>query len=303
MEGNPNMMSAESDYIKHIQHTFPDLDIQDVKINREGMVNVVVIVNQARVFRFPREPWGVVLLRQEAKALDLVRRYVDLPTPDWDYRSDEMVSYPLIPGDPLLTDDVLRMSEKEKDAVAETLAVFLKQVHSIPMAEIKAAKIDCSASARSIDDWLQLYQDVQETLFPLMWADGRTWVKRHFAPLLANSAFMDYKPRFVNGDLATYHLLFNPQTKLLNGIIDFGTAGIGDPAVDFAAIINQYGETFLRRMNRTYSEIREYIGRARFRTGASELAWVLRGIQQDENDMFVVHLGRARDMQPVDAAW
>jgi aminoglycoside 2''-phosphotransferase len=152
-------------------------------------------------------------------------------------------------------------------------------------------------------DWLQFYQDVQETLFPLMWADGRAWVKRHFAPLLVDPAFMDYEPRFVIGDLATYHLLVDPKTKLLNGVIDFGTAGIGDPAVDFAAIINQYGETFLRRMNLIYPEIREHIGRARFRAGASELAWVLRGIQQHEKDMFVVHLGRARDMQPVDAGW
>jgi aminoglycoside 2''-phosphotransferase len=243
------------------------------------------------------------LLRQEAEALDLMRRYVDMPVPDWDYRSDQMVSYPLIPGDPLLTDDVLRMSENEKDALAKTLAVFLKQVHSIPIAEIEAAKIDRSASARSMDDWLQLYRDVQEHLFPLMWADGRAWVKRHFAPLLANPAFMDYEGCFVIGDLATYHLLFCPQTKLLNGVIDFGTAGIGDPAVDFAAIINQYGETFLRRMNLTYSEIREHIGRARFRAGAVELQWVLRGIQRGENDMFVVHLGRARDMLPVDAGW
>jgi len=64
-----------------------------------------------------------------------------------------------------------------------------------------------------------------------------------------------------------------------------------------------FGETFLRRMNLTYTEIHEHIGRARFRAGALELAWVLRGIRQDEKDMFVVHLGRARDMQPVDAAW
>ena len=64
-----------------------------------------------------------------------------------------------------------------------------------------------------------------------------------------------------------------------------------------------FGETFLRRMNLTYTEIHEHIGRARFRAGALELQWVLRGIQRGENDMFVVHLGRARDMQPVNAAW
>jgi len=123
-------MIAETDYLNHIQRTFPDLKLQDIHVNREGMVNVAIIVNQERVFRFPREEWGVGLLRNEMNALDLVRKYVDIPVPDWDYRSDEMVSYPFIPGDPLLTDDLLRMNEREKDAVAETLATLLKQVYN-----------------------------------------------------------------------------------------------------------------------------------------------------------------------------
>lgn len=296
-------MIAETDYLAHIQQTFPDLELKDVWINRDGMVNVSVIVNQERVFRFPREPRGVELLRNEMRVLDLVRKYVDIPVPHWDYRTDVMVSYPFMPGEPLLTDDVLRMSEQEKDAIAETLAVFLKQLHTIPMEEVVSAGIQRSDTARSIDDWLQLYSDVQEHLFPLMWADGREWVRRHFAPLLANHALMDHKPIFMNGDLATYHLLFDHGTNKFNGIIDFGTAGIGDPAADFCIFINQYGESFLRRMSRTYPEIRDHINRSRFWAGTLELQWVLRGIQQKDSSMFVVHIGRARDMLPIEVEW
>ncbi len=64
--------------------------------------------------------------------------------------------------------------------------------------------------------------------------------------------------------MGVYHLLFDRQTNRFNGIIDFGTAGIGDPALDFGIIIKQYGESFLRRMSQTYPEIREHIDRARF---------------------------------------
>ena len=63
-------MPAESDSLTHTKHTLPDLDIRDFKINRESLVYVVVIVNQARVFRFPRQLWGIKLLRLEAKALE-----------------------------------------------------------------------------------------------------------------------------------------------------------------------------------------------------------------------------------------
>ena len=292
-------MIPKSDYLDHIQRTFPNIELQDVQINEDGMVNVSVIVNKERVFRFPRADWGVDLLWNEANAIDLVCKYVEVPVPDWDYRSDEMISYPFIPGDALLTDDLLRMSEREKDAVATKLATLLKQMHSIPMAEVKAANIQQSDTVRTVDDWLQLYEEVQEHLFPLMWADGREWVRRHFAPLLADHSLMDHEPIFMNGDLAPYHLLFNRQTNHFSGIIDFGTAGVGDPAADFCTLINQYGESFLRRMSRTYPEIREHIDRARFRAGTLELQWLLRGLRDDMKDMLVVHIGRVRDVQPI----
>lgn len=296
-------MIPESDYLNHIQRTFPDLDMRDVQVNQDGMVNASVIVNRERVFRFPREAWGVALLRNEMNALDLVRKYVEIPIPDWDYRSDEMISYPFIAGDPLLTDDLLRMSEREQDAVAETLATFLEQMHTIPITEVNAANIQRSDTVRTAGDWLQLYEEVQTHLFPLMWADGREWVRRHFAPLLADHSLMDHDPIFMNGDLAPYHLLFDRQINTFTGIIDFGTAGIGDPAADFCTIINQYGESFLRRMSRTYPAIGEHIDRARFWAGTLELQWVLNGIKTRDQGMFVVHIGRIRDMMPVGSAW
>lgn len=296
-------MIPESEYLNHIRQTFPSIDIQEVQINRDGMVNVSVVVNRARVFRFPREPSGLDLMRNEMNVLDLIRPYVDIPVPDWDYRSDVMISYPFIAGEPLLTDDVLRMSEHQKDDVAEMLATFLRQMYAIPMDEVKAAQVQTSDTVRSLDDWLQLYEDAQEYLFPLMWADGQEWVCRHFEPLLVDPTFMDHEPILMHGDLATYHLLFNQQTNQFNGIIDFGTVGIGDPAADFATIINQYGESFLRRMSRLLPELGEHIDRARFWAGTLELQWLLRGIQHDAKDMYTIHIGRARDAMPIGSSW
>ena len=196
------------------------------------------------------------------------------PQPHWDYRSDEMISYPFIPGDPLLTDDLLRMDEREKDAVADMLATFLKQMHTIPLDKVEAAAVQQSETVRTVEEQLQFYEDVKTFLFPLMWADGREWVRRLFVPFLEDHSFLDYRPAFMNGDLGIYHLLFDRQTNQFNGIIDFGTAGIGDPAQDFGILINQYGESFLRRMNHIYPEIVEYIDRARFYAGRIELGSV-----------------------------
>jgi len=58
----------ESEYLDHIQQTFPTLSLQNVQINQDGMVKVSVIVNRERVFRFPREEWGIDFLRNEMNA-------------------------------------------------------------------------------------------------------------------------------------------------------------------------------------------------------------------------------------------
>ena len=85
--------------------------------------------------------------------------------------------------------------------------------------------------------------------------------------------------------------------------LQMGTAGIGDPATDFGIIIKQYGESFLRRMSQTYPEIGEHIDRARFFAGTAEMEWIVRGIQDEAKDMFVVHLGLARDVMPIGSGW
>lgn len=294
-------MRLESEYLEHIRRVFPDLDLRQVRFNREGMVNVSVIVGEGRVCRFPRDERGVEVQRREGRALELMRRHVDLPVPAWDYCSDEMVSYAFIPGEPLLSDDVARMGEKEKDALAEELGAFMAQMHGVAVAE--AAGVGESEAGHASADFRRFYAEVEERLFPLMWADGREWVRRLYAPFLADSSLLEYEPRFINGDLATYHLLFDRGRKRLNGVIDFGTAGMGDPAQDLAIVINQYGEAFLRRMRRVYPRIDRHIDRARFFAGRIELEWVLRGLQNDDPSMFVVHLGRWRDAGRVGSAW
>ena len=257
-----------------------------------------VIVGEERVCRFPR---GVEVQRREGRALDLARRYVDMPVPAWDYRSDEMVSYPFIPGEPLLGDDVARMEAKDKDAVAEELGVFMAQIHGVPLAE--AEGVGDAEGGGTPEKYLQFYAEVEERLFPLMWADGREWVRRLYAPFLADPSLWEYEPHFINGDLATYHLLFDRGRKRLNGVIDFGTAGMGDPAQDLSIIIKQYGESFLWRMRRIYPRIDRHIERARFLAGRIELEWILRGLQNDDPSMFVVHLGLWRDVGAIGSGW
>lgn len=296
---NDERPPVRPEYVTRIRQSFPDLKVDDLIGDNEGLVNDVVIVNGRRVFRFPKSEWAREALQQEARVLALARRYVTLPLPFYDLLEEDLASYELIPGEPLLQDDILRYDEATKDALAKTLATFLRQLHEIPRSELEENGVPVSVTVRSHQEWLTFHEDVQREIVPMLMSDSKEWVRRLFAPLLASDDFLAYEPRLVNGDLGPYHVLCDRQAGKINGIIDFGTAGLGDPAVDFGCLINNYGESFLARMARHYPAINEHLARARFRAGAVELWWVLNGLRSEDDSWFAVHIGRARDMRPI----
>jgi len=90
--------------------------------------------------------------------------------------------------------------------------------------------------------------------------------------------------------------LCDPAVGRLTGVIDFGTAGQGDPATDLGGLVQIYGEPFVRRMLAVYPEAEALLPRARFYAEAIELQWVMRGLTSGEPFWFTAHLGGARDL-------
>ena len=109
---------------------------------------------------------------------------------------------------------------------------------------------------------------------------------------------MGYSPALIHNDLATYHLLTDPATTALTGVLDFGEAGWGDPAADIAALISGYGESFVARLIAAEPAIAAHLERARFRAAYLELEWALKGVRTGDPGWYLVHLGRARDSRP-----
>ena len=62
----------------------------------------------------------------------------------------------------------------------------------------------------------------------------REWVTGHFESHLADRSNFEYELKMVDTDIPSYHILFDKQKKRVNGIIDFGCAGLCDPAIDSA---------------------------------------------------------------------
>lgn len=296
-------MEPPAAYLDRIRAGYPELTITTARLNRDGLVNDVVVVNEALVVRFPKDDRAHRALAQETRVLDLARRHVTVPLPDFERREADFVAYQMLPGEPLVRHALLGQDAATQAGLVEPLATFLRQLHAIPRPEVEQQAIGRSDAQRSRDDWLAFYGALERELFPILMPDARAWVRGHFAPVLDGRLSLEHEPALIHGDLAGYHLLHAPAQRRLTGVLDFGTAGLGDPAVDFASIIGEFGETVLRRMSLYDPAIVAALDRARFLADTLELQWALTGLRSRDVSWFVCHIGRARDVLPIGQRW
>jgi aminoglycoside 2''-phosphotransferase len=292
-------------YLARIQADLPALHIAAARLNSDGMMNDVVVVNDDLVFRFAKNEHAKTLLAYEAQLLQVIERVVTVPVPHIEHCTDTYMHYRFVPGVPLYRHTLLRADAATQDRLAHQLATFLQQLHSIPPNYLPTPPWQTAAPSESRRAFYERQlTDIEQHVFPLLWADQRAWINDLFAPLRDGTVDMDaFTPVLIHRDLAAYHILYTPQAGDLAGVIDYGTAGAGDAAADWGCLINTYGEQFVRRMHQFYPIPQATIDRARFLAGALELEWALIGIQSPDLSMLLVHLGRARDSLPLLTPW
>jgi len=292
-------IEIEYKHLEEIAQAFPDLEIDTVNYKDNGLVYDILIVNNDLVFRFPKFDWALDDMFKEADCLRLAGDFANISIPKWQLHNNSFISYKRINGSALTDHEYEKFDSEQKELLAKNLGLFLQGIHSIPQKKLQSAKILPSLTIHSYDDWLKLYDDVQQELFSYMTASARDNVDALFRVIIADNTFTEYTPTLINGDLTDYHLLFDEKEKNLNGIIDFGSAGIGDPATDIACLLLQYGENFVSRIVPFYKEIPKFIDKARFIAATYPLQWALGGIRTGDKTWYLVHLGKTGNINPI----
>lgn len=289
-------MNEPSTYEERIRKIAPEVVVNSIAINREGLLNDVVIINGELIFRFPKHEYGLRHLKDEARLLRLLQNYITLKIPSPLYETDDCLAYRMIPGETLRRDMLMRLSESDQQVIADQLAQFLKELHGIPINGIANFEVPQADALMKYEGWVNAYERIRVKVFSLLMPHVRDWLTEHFESHLADRSNFEYEMRMVDTDIPPYHIMFDGWTRRINGIIDFGCAGLGDPAIDFGVIIYNYGESFVDRFYKEYPEAEVYLKRARFYAGAHEVRWLLTGIERDDRKWFAVHVGSAKDV-------
>jgi len=278
-----------------IHEVMPNLEIRDYELHQEGLVNDVLIVNDQWVFRFTHTEWGKELMRMEQRLMRYVAPRVSLSIPYPESCSDGVLVYQHLIGDDFQREIWMDADDLHQQQLADQLGRFLNELHHAATGELDW-EIPLTLAPVTRETWLDIYERFVEKVQPLLLPHQIKWADNLFAFAFDKPDFFDFEPALIHGDLVPYHILYSEEQKALTAVIDFGVAGLGDPATDLGSLINSYGETMVTKLERTYPALPDLLPRARFYSQAMEIQWVLLGVESGEIYWFTAHLGGARDV-------
>jgi aminoglycoside 2''-phosphotransferase len=196
------------------------------------------------------------------------------------------VGYRWIPGEPLWRETLLTADDpRTVQSWADQLGTFLRELHQAPLTDTLSKLLPAyDTRAR----WADFYKRVETKVFPHMRADARREVAAQFETYVGNPANFGHPLTLVHGDFGPGNILFDSRAGRVTGVIDFGSGGLDDPAVDLAALIGPfgYGEAFIRRFGRTYPIPPDCLERARFYAGTFALQDAVFGLENGDAEAF-----------------
>ncbi|PFV77358.1 aminoglycoside phosphotransferase [Bacillus sp. AFS059628] len=247
-------------YKQYIKEAFPNLSIHFYKQNEEGWDNVAIIVNDELLFRFPRKQEYAMRIPVEKELCTLLSYSLhDIKVPHYHllYRNDADAVplcsyYTLIHGEPLKTDTVTKLEDKELKTIITQLAVFLATLHSIP---VKQGTTLGFPVEKTLTYWKELQTKLNQYVTNSLTSLQHSSLNRLFENFFTCIDTSTFQNTIIHADFTHHHILFDKQNKTISGIIDFGDAQMGDPAFDFAGLYYDFGHEFTTSVYEQYSTL------------------------------------------------
>ena len=260
-------------------HMHTPFRVSSHRLLLDGWDNVVLLANGSHVFRFIRRQDVSEQLRKEAQLLPILSKHLTLrvPVPEYTLMSGPLphfMGYRLIPGEQLRASHV---NESNVGSVASALAGLLSELQSIPLGE--AGDL---VPRYTGDDWRDLYmwlrEDVERRIAPRLPHETAYRLLCDLDDYIEEPANFRFRPRLIHRDLSSDHILHDPATGCLTGVIDWGDACAGDPAFDLTGLLADYGPALAEAVAAAKSDPPEYLGRARFYARIVGVHQVLHGL-------------------------
>ncbi|RDL48830.1 Aminoglycoside 3'-phosphotransferase [Ensifer sp. M14] len=240
------------------------------------------------IIRIPRYDGACLDLERETKVLAALAGRLPLPIPSVNVItlvSGTVAMHRKLPGTPLL--DLAGMDDTRRQQLADTLAGFLRVLHTLPLDTL--GEPDAAVDPQA--EWHELLADVDEKVLPLLPIDIAAAIRGRFEQFLVG----DGHPRaraIIHGDFGAGNILV--EDGQVSGVIDFAGCAIGDPAYDLASLSAGLGDDLLALMRPSLPGIDAMQDRIRFYRSTFPLLDVLFGLKHDDDGVLKAGLEALR---------
>ncbi len=242
----PNDALAQAEEI--LRRHLPQRRGEPVRLLGEGWDYTCVLVGVDLVLRISRARTPRRRLLQEAAVTRLLEGSLPLLVPQLRLLGGGQAvaaAYPYVAGN-------------QAQIAGGNLALlghFLRSLHAVPRSAVMAAGIgwvQWSGGGRAWEDGLRRYlAKANQAVSPHLPWERRKALARRVGAFLSDPDNFRFAARLIHADLSPEHLLADPRSGVLQAVIDFGDAGLGDPAYDVRPEWTPYyrpvGKTFRAR--------------------------------------------------------
>lgn len=282
-------------YTNYIKKAHPEITRDHLIIpNTQGTANVVLFVESETpwVFRFPREDnlHASFQMKREQNILPLLKSYVPY-IPQVIIISEspvQYIGYPKIPGQQLFPPLFSQIPSLEKEKLTKELAHFLRTLHTLPYKQF----VPNTEEHEALFLWKKKYEDhfldIKRHVFPILLDKQRNWTLELFGDFLSKH-IISFNPCLINGDLKQDHILIDPKSYRLTGVIDMVLC-LGDPALDFAYL--RLGTDFRNLLLNNYSSKKDdsFLSRVCFYEKTVPFFGLLYGVAHNLKETIQTHL-------------
>jgi aminoglycoside 2''-phosphotransferase len=215
-----------------LRERVPGVAGRDVVRVDQGWDFDVYVVDEEWVVRVPRRPAVARRVPPEVALLGLLAPALPVAVPRFEAVGADgaaWVAYRRLEGEPLAA-----------GAPAPEVAAFLSALHAFPVESAIRAGIPAGDWRGTMAEELT---EFELCVFPLLHPSERRKAERAFRGYLEDDASFAFRPALIHADLGPEHLLCGPDGRL-EAVIDWTDARIGDPALDFAALLHGLGTGF-----------------------------------------------------------
>lgn len=212
------------------------LIVHNMIVLGQGLDSTAYLVNNEYIFKQSKHDEARNNLKREIRVLNYLKGKITLQIPDIEYYSQEysICGYKEIKGNKLSPDIYNSFSDDEKDALAQDIALFLREMHAIPLPDIDGLELHV------IDDYRSDYETLRETVYDKIPDKSKRYIDDLYKRILNDKRISQYDKALCHNDLSCNHILIQDNKAV--GIIDFGDAAVTDRDKDFVYLLEESSE-------------------------------------------------------------